>query len=163
MLVDTAFLGSWNKSGVDKNQRVNKNYVDTNQSQNCEQKHKQNILLLNNSPKGKIMRKTFNLVKASMTTRLSVPLRASISHLWLSFIILHRQRQNLNNNAVPPLSKHGFTTTTNRSNISRNAMQPSYPRPSGKKKTADCPRKSHGKLQSKPLPTRAGLDPAICV
>ena len=39
------------------------------------------------------------------------------------------------------------------SNIPRNAMQSSYPRPSGKKKTADCPQKSHGKLQSKPLPT----------
>ena len=30
--------------------------------------------------------------------------------------------------------KHGFTTTSNRSNIPKNAMQPSYPRPSGKKK-----------------------------
>ena len=47
----------------------------------------------------------------------------------------------------------GFTTTTNCLNTPRNAMQPSYPRLSGKKKTVDCPRKSHGKLQSKPLPT----------
>ena len=32
-----------------------------------------------------------------------------------------------------------------------------------RKRPRTDPRKSHGKLQSKPLPTRAGQDPATCV